>query len=88
MWAVNAGGSETLRELFGDSAWIIAALYGEMYQVEVLKFSDTPDNKFRIIRIIHNPSVFARDKELVGEFDTADELVAIAKLLLATEQTD
>lgn len=74
-------------ELFGESYWIIQALYGEQYQVEVATFSNTRFNKFRLIKIVDDAStplpVCAR--KVVGEFDTPEELVAIARLLLASK---
>ena len=84
MWALRAGGMDTTQELFGEYYWIVNALYGERYQVEVLTFRNIPSNKFRLIKIVADPStprpVYAR--EVVGEFDTPEELVAIAKLIL------
>lgn len=74
-------------ELFGEDYWIVNALYGAEYQVEVKTFSNTKFNKFRLIRLVADAStprpVWKR--EVVGEFDTSKELVAIAKLVLASK---
>lgn len=87
MWALRAGGVDTAQELFGEYFWIVNALYGERYQVEVLTFKNTSFNKFRLIKLRADAStprpVYAR--EVVGEFNTPEELVAIAKLILASE---
>ena len=84
MWALRAGGVDTAQELFGEYYWIVNALYGEKYQVEVLTFKNTEFNKFRLLKLRDDAStpkpVYAR--EVVGEFDTPEELVAIAKLIL------
>ena len=86
MWALNAGGSETIRDILGDDFWIVNALYGERYQVEVLTFRNCGSNKYRLIRFVNDPSTPkpVYKKEVVGEFDTSKELVAIAKLVLAS----
>jgi len=83
MWAVTAGG---VRELFGEDAWIIDAIYTPKihyegrYQVEVLTFRTDAPNKYRLVQL----DVGDYEKVWVGEFDTPQELVAIAKLILAS----
>ena len=76
-----------MRDLFGDDYWIVDALYGEPYQIEVQTFRSCVPNKYRLVRIENDPSTprHAHKKVLVGEFDTPQELVAIAKLLIYTE---
>ena len=77
-----------MRELFGEHAWLIDALFGELYQVEVLTFRTDAPNKYRLIKIEDDAStskMYVTKKVLVGEFDTPQELVAIAKLILASE---
>jgi hypothetical protein len=87
MWNLRAGGTDTVRELFGEHSWIVDALYGEEYQVAVQTFNRSKPNKYRLIRIVNDlskpRSVWKR--EVVCEFDTPEELVAIAKLILAGE---
>jgi hypothetical protein len=85
MWTLRAGGTETVHELFGEHAWLIDALFGERYQVEVLTFRNDTLNKYRLFKLEHNPAAYVTNKMLVGEFDTPQELVAIAKLILASE---
>jgi hypothetical protein len=85
MWALRSGGTETVHELFGEHAWLIDALFGERYQVEVLTFRHDTPNKYRLFKLEHNPAAYLTSKVLVGEFDTPKELVAIAKLILASE---
>lgn len=76
-----------MKELFGDAYWIVNALYGERYQVEVQTFRSCVPNKYRLLRIDPDPSTpkYAYKKVLVGEFDDPQELVAVAKLILASE---
>lgn len=74
-------------ELFGEHAWLIDALYGGGYQVEVLTLRRGAPNMYRLIKIENDASTskYVTKKVLMGEFDTPQELVAIAKLILASE---
>ena len=77
---------DTTMELFGEDYWIVDALYGEQYQVEVQTFRGDAPNKFRLIEIVADPSTpkHVWNRRVVGEFDTAKELVAIAKLVMVS----
>jgi len=88
MWNLKAGGFDTALELFGSDSFIVQALsILPRYQVEVMKFSSVEGNKFRIIRLEDDPSTpkHVPRKVLLAEFDDANEFVAMARLILASE---
>ena len=87
MWAINSGGFDTMKQLFGDDWGVVQTLgMRQNHQVEVLTFRSDAVNKYRIVRLEEDPttSKWVPRKVLVGEFDTPQELVAIARLIIAT----
>ena len=86
MWAINSYAVNTMQNLFGDDWGIVQDLgLNHRYQVQVLTLNNGDGNKYRIVRLDEDPNTLWRDvKVLVGEFDTPQELVAIARLIIAT----
>lgn len=86
MWAINSWGVDTMRKLFGEDWRVVQDLgLNHKHQVEVLTLRSDAVNKYRIIRLDKDQNNPWREvKVLVGEFDTPQELVAIARLIIAT----
>lgn len=77
-----------MHELFGKDFDVVDRLSSGKYQVEVVSFrKEALVNKYRIVRLEYDPSTpkHVLRKVLIGEFDEAKELVAVAKLILASE---
>jgi hypothetical protein len=75
-----------MQGLFGDDWGIVQTLcFNHRYQVSVETLHDAEVNKYRIVRLDEDPNTLWRDvRVLIGEFDTPQELVAIARLIIAT----
>lgn len=86
MWTLSTGRNATGGyELFGDDIVTITALGAYGYQVEVMHVRAGVENRYRLIRLDRGNATHPWEvsKVRLGEFGTAEELVAMAKLIVA-----
>jgi hypothetical protein len=86
MWEVSSHAIDSLKLLFGDDMYIVQKFIdmGTPYVVEVMGFADSP-NKYRIFRYDTKES-WEKERVFVAEFDKRDELVAMIRLMLASDK--
>ena len=92
MWTITARDFDTtLRNMFGDDYHVVHTLsILPEYQIELAKFSYTGENKFRIMRFEEDASTpkFVWKKVVLAEFDDKKEFVAMARLIVASVETN
>lgn len=86
MWEVHPQAIDSLKLLFGDDMYTVQRFIGQYtpYVVEVMGFADNP-NKYRIFRYDTKES-WEKERVLVAEFDNRDELIAMIRLMLASDE--
>ena len=89
MWAIQSGGYDSILDLFGEDARVVMRFIepNKPYQVEVLTFRNVEVNRFRLIEFEAKTDKWDRERRIIGEFDRPEEMVAMIKLIEASNQT-
>lgn len=89
MWAIQSGGYDSILDLFGDDARVVMQFIdpNKPYQVEVLTFRNSEVNRFRLIEFEVKVDRWDRERRIIGEFDRPEDVVAMIKLIEASNQT-